>query len=314
MAVIAATNGAVPRRSGPPGGGTSRPRFRPILAAVAFALSALLSIPAAAHEDIRKQIDDLDRRIQASPDEADLYLRRAELHRIHRDWDEARADYRRARRLDPGLDVVDLCLGRLFLDQDRPKKAAAELDRYLGNRPESAEGYLVRARARAALGRRQEAVDDYRRALSLPAPRPPSPDTWIELARLLAGDGKGRPEEALRTLEEGIATLGPIVTLEMPAIELEISLRRFDDALRRVDVVAAQAGRKERWILQRAEILRLAGRSGEAAGAYEEVLRLIADLPADRRAARATKETAAEACAGLAWVADTQRLRDAGCP
>jgi predicted Zn-dependent protease len=273
----------------------------------------MASAPAPAHEDIQKQIDDLDRRIEADPGEADLYLRRAELRRVHRDWDAARADYRKAKRLDPALDIVDLCLGRLYLEEGRAKKAEAEIDRYLARRPTVAEGYLVRARARAALGRRQEAVDDYRRSLSLPAPRPPSPDTYIELARLLEDSGEGGPAAALRAIDEGIATLGPIVTLQMPAIELEISLGRFEDALRRVEIIAAQAGRKEIWFLKRAAILRRAGRDGDAARAYEEALRAIADLPADRRATRATTDALTEACAGLTAIAGAPRARAAGC-
>jgi predicted Zn-dependent protease len=295
--------------------GRSRPRFHPFFLVAACVVSLLCSArPASGHTDIEVQIDDLTRRIQSEPGDATLFLRRGELHRIHRDWSAAQADYRAARRLDPGLLVVDLCLGRMFLDQDRPGRAKDALDRYLSKRPEDAEGLTLRGAALGKMGRLQEGIADYRRALALPALRTSAPDTYLELVKLLTAAGDEHREEALRTLDEGIAALGPIVSLELPAIELALSLRRFDDALKRVDILASQSGRRERWLLRRAEILRQAGRTQEAAGAYQDVLKLIASLPEKRRAAPDTKEFVAQACKALASVADSKNGPGVGCP
>src|SRR6266508_339173 len=95
-----------------------------------------LSPPAFGHEAIERQIADLDARLAANPRDASLYLMRGELHRLHADWGAAGRDYRRAREIDPGLDAVDFCLGRLHLDAGRPGRAIESLDRFLRRHPD----------------------------------------------------------------------------------------------------------------------------------------------------------------------------------
>jgi predicted Zn-dependent protease len=289
-------------------------RPSPVIVALCLAFVLGAGRPASGHADIEQQIDALTRRIEQEPGQATLFLRRAELHRIHRNWSAARSDYREARRLDPGLDAVDLCLGRMDLDRDRPRRAKAALDRYLLRRPADAEGLTLRGQALALLGETQAAVDDYRRALAVPGPRPPDPDTYLDLARLVAGKGDDHRDAALRVLDSGIATLGPVVSLQMAAMRIEISLRRYDQALQRLDTITSQAGRKERWILKRAEILHQAGRTQEAVLAYHEVLALVTALPADRRAAPAVRGMAAQACAALAGIPGSQPGSGERCP
>ena len=70
-------------------------------------LVALLSpILLAAHTDLYRQIQALDDAIAQRPDDPDLYLKRANVHRRHGDWRSAQADFRRVRALDPENDSV----------------------------------------------------------------------------------------------------------------------------------------------------------------------------------------------------------------
>jgi predicted Zn-dependent protease len=262
------------------------------------------SRPASGHAAIDVQIEDLTRRIAQHPGDAGLFLRRGELHRVHSDWSAAEADYRRARRLDPGLAEVDFCLGRMFLEQGRPEAAKVELDRFLDRKPGDPEGLTMRARALARMGRRDEAADDYRVALaSLAARGADDPNTFLELADLLSAGDHPWNEEALSVLDKGIAALGPIVSLELPAIAIEMALRHYDGALVRLDAIASQSARKEPWILKRADILRQAGRRTEAATAYQEVLAIVAALPEPRRASPSVTKLVAAARTGLEQLA-----------
>src|SRR6266542_2762063 len=79
-----------------------------------FLLVACLAIcvSAWAHGPIHEQIEEVTRHIQREPRNAQLYLKRAELHRIHRDWDSASSDYEKARDLAPKLETVDFLAGR----------------------------------------------------------------------------------------------------------------------------------------------------------------------------------------------------------
>ena len=274
---------------------------RPILIGILFAASLPFAArPASGHAAIEVQIEDLTRRIENDPGDARLYLRRGELHRVHSDWRAAEADYRAARRIDPGLIEIDFCLGRMLLEQGRPEAAKPELDRFLERKPGDAEGLTLRARAMARLGRRDAAADDYRRALdSLAARAADDPNTFLELAELLSSGDPPRNDEALGVLDRGIAALGPIVSLELPAVSIEVTLRRYDSALVRLDAIASQSARKEQWILRKAEILRQAGRRSDAENAYREVLAIVAALPEKRRASPPVTELVAAARRGL---------------
>src|SRR5262245_48300864 len=153
---------------------------------------------ALAHATIDSQLEEVTQLIAKNPGDARLFLRRGELHRVHTDWSAAEADYRTARQIDPGLAEVDFCLGRMFLEKGQPEKALPELDKFLARKPEEAECLTLRARALALLGRTNEAVKDYRRALaSLAARGADDPNTFLELSNLLTAGDSPRREEAL---------------------------------------------------------------------------------------------------------------------
>ena len=95
--------------------------------------------------------------------------------------------------------------------------------------------------------------------------------------------GEKHFRSALHSIDEGVQQLGPVVTLELFAIELEIKLQRYDAALARLEKVAAQSARKEKWLLRRGEILQLAGRRDEARRAFAQALQEIDSLSASRR-------------------------------
>src|SRR3990172_9881018 len=93
---------------------SERPANRNLL--LCFILCTVLTVSLTAHEDVQNQIAELSRQIVKTPQNAELHLRRGELHRIRRNWDAALADYKAAEKLDPELTVVTLCRGKLHLD------------------------------------------------------------------------------------------------------------------------------------------------------------------------------------------------------
>lgn len=212
-------------------------------------LSLLLCGVVVAHTDPELQIAEMTRRLQREPRNAALYLQRGGLHRGLRRWDLALADYDRAAVLQPALVVVDLARGRTLLEAGRVEQAKTALDRFLARRPGHPEGLLLRARVLVRLGHPHSALQDYDSALARhPAPRP---EYYLERSKLQA------PAAALRGLDQGIARLGPIVTLELAAIDLDLALKNYDSAVSRVDRIAAQAARKDYWLARRAQIERL---------------------------------------------------------
>jgi tetratricopeptide (TPR) repeat protein len=244
---------------------------------------ALASSFVYAHEGLHEQIAAITAKIKRDPKNASLYLQRGELHRLHRDWSRAAADYDRAERLQPSLKIVDLARGKMLFESGRLQRAKFTLDRFLREQPRHYEGLITRGRVLAKLGERSDAAQDFTRALS--ASSVPEPELYLERARVLAGNEQ-RISEALAGLDEGIAKLGPIVTLQLAAIELELGRKNYDVALTRLDQITAQSERKEAWLVKRGEILKLAGRDDEARAAFNAALVAIESLPQSHRQSR----------------------------
>jgi tetratricopeptide (TPR) repeat protein len=249
----------------------------------------------AAHEGIHEQIAAVTLQIQAEPRNAQLYLMRGELHRLHRDWVAARSDFERVAQLDAAMREVEFSRGRLWLDAAQPRLSVAAFTRFLVHQPTHAESFILRARAYVQLKQYRAAANDYTRAIAL-LPRA-KPDHYLERAAALAH--AGQRAAALRSLDAGIVQLGSLVTLQLKAIELETQLKLWDAALVRVDLLAAQTPRKETWLVKRAEILRQANRHTAARTAYEQAAQALAALPPAQRNIKAMDDLAAQIQAAL---------------
>ena len=111
--------------------------------------------------------------------------------------------------------------------------------------------------------------------------------------------GPDHRNEAIRGLDEGLATLGDAITLQLYALELEIDDARHDAALARLDTIAKGSVRQEPWLLRKAEVLEAAGRGNAALDLYREALNSIETLPASRRTNRAVRRIEDQARAAV---------------
>jgi tetratricopeptide (TPR) repeat protein len=251
--------------------------------------------PSLAHGDLHRRIQEVSRLIEAKAGQpaeqersARLLLKRAELNGLHGDLSAARRDLQAARRLDAKLDLVDLVLGRLLLAAHQPRGARAALARFLERRPHHAEALTLQAEALVALGQPARAVELLDLALARMAQ--PEPDHYLARANLLVRLGPRHRDRALEGLDQGIARLGPLVSLDTRAIELEVEMGRFDRALERVARQVAATSRQDPWLARRAEILERAGRTDEARAARQQALAAIDALPPQQRFRRDTTE------------------------
>ncbi len=263
-------------------------RFGLAVSAGLLAVGLLAPVTAFAHADIIERLAALDRQIEQTPQSSELYFKRGELHRLHRDWPAARADYDRGAQLDPDNPAVHYYRGRMWLEAGDPARARPLLDRFIAARPDHADARLIRARVLAALGQWQAAADDLTRAIELL--EPPTPEVYLDRARALVAAGPEHTETALRGLDEGIARLGPVVSLIQYAIEAERAHGRPEAALARLDRLPAQLRRQPAWLAIRGDILASMGETQQAQATYRAGLDAIAAYPPARRNARATAE------------------------
>lgn len=253
-------------------------------------LALLSASPALAHGPYHELIGQANQRVRNRPDDPEAYLHRSELERAHGDHQAALADLAQAARLRPGDDRIQLLRGRALVDAGQPRMAKILLDRVLGRQPDNVPALRERARARRALNDPGGAADDAERAFA----RVPRPTLEDHLARASAQIAAGRRAQALRGLDEAIARLGPVVTLQQPALDLELELRRWDQALARLATLAAQSPRQETFHHRRGEILLRAGRPDEARASFRAALTAIAALPHHLRTTPAMVELAAK--------------------
>ena len=265
-----------------------------------LAVAAVLAAtprPALGHADVLERIADLNRQIEGNPGIGALYLKRGELHRLHRDWPAARADYKMAAGLAPELAEVDYAFGRMWHEAGRPDLARPALDSFLALRPHNADALLTRSRVLALLGEPRQAVSDLTAAIA--RLDPPTPEVYLERARLIAVQGPEHATQALKGIDAGVARLGPIVSLIQFAIDLEVGQGRYHAALARMDGLPAAVGGQPRWLARRGDILLAAGRETEAGASYAAGLETIAKLPPSRRRVRATAKLEAKLRARL---------------
>jgi len=255
-------------------------RLLALLMAVCWAAPVTLG----AHADVDARVAALDRQIAANLRNGELYLKRAELHRLHQDWDVALADYQRAEQLTPDLEV-DFYRGRMWLDAGRLDLAKSALDHFLRIKPNHANALRVRARVLARRGDRLAAAADLSKALA--RLHKPTPDLYLERAQLLVSAGSAHIDGALRGIDQAIARFGPLVTLIQFAVDVETNRGHHMAALARIHTLPDVVKQLPTWMARRGDILLVAGHRKEAKVAYTAALTAIKRLPTQRRRTRA---------------------------
>ena len=240
-----------------------------------------------AHGELHEQIADVTRRIDqelrrppypdAGHERSKFYLERAELFRLHHEWQAAEADYDQAIRWEPDHDDVELCRGKMLLEAGQPVRARPVLEGFLDKHVDHPEALLIQAQVLVALGEGANAVRYLDRALSR-HPQP-EPDHYLARVAILESLGPRHLPLAVRGLDAGIKRLGPIVSLDEKGIELDLRLRRHDRALARIDRQTARSQRKDMWLARRADVLEQAGRAAQARRTRRQALEALAALP-----------------------------------
>ncbi|MDX1459680.1 MAG: tetratricopeptide repeat protein [Xanthomonadales bacterium] len=171
------------------------------------------------------QIDRLSDELEAQPRNADLLLRRGDLHRRHLDHESASRDFARAARFQPDHPLLDLYRGRLALEMNDSRRAVRLLDRYASRNPEHALGWRLLGEALTARGEHAKAADRYR--LAIEATDTPSPDLYrMQVLNLLASGAEDARPLAFSVIESGLDRFGVEVTLL--GLGLDVALARGD--------------------------------------------------------------------------------------
>lgn len=256
----------------------------------ALVLSALLAAGRAlAHGNDFEMVVALTLEIAQNPKEPGLLLERAEVYRTHGDLETARRDLATALEIQPDFHPARVRLALLARDQGRLDESLQLLNAVVQAQPAQPLALSVRSEVLRRLKRHPEAVADLDAILAIPGIEP-IPQLYLDKARSQLEAPSPNTNAILADLDKGIARMGPVTSLLLMALDLEEQSGRIDAALARLDSLAKDSPRKERWLERRGDILARAGRKPEAIKAFSDAMAAIDALPDRQRLTVATTE------------------------
>ena len=274
----------------------ARTRFRPALEALLVLVSvAVLVAGARGHGDRNEHLARLDAKIEANPSAVPLLLERSAAHRRLGHYEASLADLDRVLALSPDTHRVHYLRGLTHLGSGSLAEAEASLRRYLKSKPENAAGHTALAETLTGQGRHVAAGEQY--TLAIAAQGVAVPDHYLARAKAYRAAGTPYLGLAVAGLDEGMSSIGPLVTLQRLAIEIELDRGDHARAIARIDEVLAKAPRKETWLVRKGRILASAGQEAAALDAFRRANAALESLPVRVRsspAMTALRETIAE--------------------
>jgi tetratricopeptide (TPR) repeat protein len=258
---------------------------------------------ARAHDGLARAIARADEVVRARPGDARALVERAALLRRAGEVARALADLDVAAALAPELREVALERG-LALAAVEPRRAEAELDRFLSDGPPSVAALSARAAIREGAGRLGEARADWDAAFRLRA------DPELALARGRVDEAMGDLARAADGYEEALRALGGAVVVRLALVRVETARGRWARARALVDEGMAQSPLKAEWLLARADVDDASGRRADAVRARREALREV-DATLGRKRTPLRLLTRARALIGLGRRAEAVRELEA---
>lgn len=229
------------------------------------------------HGDTHERIEALDALLEQNPDHVATLLERADIYRRHRNFDKALSDLNRVRLLSPTNNIVHLLTGLTLLEQGKFKEAETALQLFIVRSPANPRGHLALAKALTLQKRHLDAAHAYE--LVIESQSIPTPDHYLARAHAYMEAGKPYLSQALAGLEEGMGSIGPLITFQRLAIEIEINQGNTDNAIDRINRIIRDADRKETWLVKKAKVLSSIGRQEEAKQQFLLAERAIKLLP-----------------------------------
>jgi tetratricopeptide (TPR) repeat protein len=247
------------------------------------------SCPVFAHPGPHVRIEALTDSLAREPGGVKWWVERAEQYLEYGDHAAALRDLDYAEALAPGLAEISQVRGAILLTLGDAAGAEKQLTRAIEHDPSGADAYLLRGRARMALGRPLAAAPDFEHSVQFSAR--PTPDHFLAWSRALAAPGVDRPIDALAVLNRGMALLGSSFALAEESVKLECARGAWDEALGCIERHAAAWGSGAATRARRGDVLRAAGREIEAEVEYTTALAELEALARTRAAAPASLES-----------------------
>lgn len=229
------------------------------------------------HGDLDVRIAEKTAEIKSDPKNLLLYMQRGELHAQHEQPDSALLDYQYA--IGNGFDssTVFVLMAEAQLALGKLDDGLKSVERFLQMESEHLKGIHVRAQSYEAQGRFDDAISDFEMVLK--KAESARPQDYVKLSELYLKRDTTDHANATEVLHRGIAKLGDIISLGMRLYELEKAQRNFEQAHFILNRMMEPLNRKERLLVEKAELFLMEEKTLEAAESLVEAENAIASLP-----------------------------------
>lgn len=206
-----------------------------------------------------------------------LYLQRGQLYVQHEQPDSAIVDYKFA--ISNGLEKpeVFILLAEAQLAAGELEDGLKSLAKYSLMNSDELRGIHVRAQLHHALKLYDASIADFEYVLS--KTESPSPQELVQLSNLYLERDSTDFANAIDVLQRGKEKLGNIFPLELKIYFLEKKRENFKEAHLVLDQLMESLSRKERLMVEKAELYLLQKKSREAAEVLSSAEMAIAELP-----------------------------------
>ena len=251
-----------------------------------------------AHGNVHERIHQLDRQIALHPKDVDLLIKRGQLLLDESHAEEANNDFIKANKLAPKRTEVLFHLARtqLMLHQfDTALASAKDFLQQVTNNAAKVRGLVLSGDILSASAKPSEAAEAYLEAIHLS--QEVIPDHVLYAANALHKAGK--TDKTIAVLDDGIARLGPLQTLNDLAISLELEQKLYEPALHRVNQMLATRQRVPFLLYKKGVIFKLLMRTSEAKETFSLALKEIEKLPEARQHTQAIEHLKAAVLAEI---------------
>jgi predicted Zn-dependent protease len=214
-----------------------------------------------AHAGTHEQLEQVNRKIEADPQNQYLVIQRGIIYSHAGQVDLAIADFTQATTLgDPVLVAHEM--GVAYYRKGDLVQSQRYFESYLQRFPNHAPSYEYRARVYRDMGQLALAVDNMERYFELE--ERPNPGNYIATAELLLALDEDSAAPALAMLDSGIERLGLVPQLQRAAIDIEKRRGHYAAAIDRLESLKQALGGSVAWQVDMAELLILDGRYQQA--------------------------------------------------
>ena len=245
-------------------------------------LSLALQVPALAHGDLDARIKKVSKQIEKNPDDPALYKKRGILYFQHEEYKKSIADYEHALALGDDSEELSILRAKSYCRAKKGKIALDILQPILEKHPDDIVANRLTGQILASQNKNNRALKHLMIALEKGSQK--LPEHYLEIADILSREKTH--DKYLQTqdiLQDGIATLGPLVVLLKALVKTHVLNDNFSAAINVQSEIIDVSRRKEIPYFERAVLYKNNNQTTEARKDLELAKEAIKKLPARHR-------------------------------